>query len=77
MKLIRFGNSKKEKPGLLDSHGKRRDCSVLAADFNADFFAGGGLEKLRAANPDSLPEVPAEIRWGAPVARPGKVMQSA
>ena len=74
MKLIRFGNYKKEKPGLLDSHGKRRDCSALAADFNADFFAGGGLEKLRAVNPESLPEIPADVRWGAPVARPGKVI---
>jgi 2-keto-4-pentenoate hydratase/2-oxohepta-3-ene-1,7-dioic acid hydratase in catechol pathway len=74
MKLIRFGNFKKEKPGLLDNRGKRRDCSALVADFNADFFAGGGLEKLRLVDPESLPEVPADVRWGAPVARPGKVI---
>jgi 2,4-diketo-3-deoxy-L-fuconate hydrolase len=74
MKLIRFGNFKKEKPGLLDRHGKRRDCSAHVPDYNADFFAGGGLEKLCRVDPESLPEVPAEVRWGAPVARPGKVI---
>lgn len=74
MKLIRFGDFKKEKPGLLDEQGKRRDCSALVVDYNAGFFAGGGLEKLRSLNPESLPEIPAEVRWGAPVARPGKVI---
>ena len=74
MKLIRFGDFKKEKPGLLDRHGKRRDCSAHAADFNADFFAGNGLEKLRSLHPDSLPIIPEDVRWGAPVARPGKII---
>ncbi len=74
MKLIRFGNYKKEKPGLLDKHGKRRDCSAHVADFNADFFANGGLAELRALNPESLPEVSTDVRWGSPVARPGKVI---
>jgi 2,4-diketo-3-deoxy-L-fuconate hydrolase len=74
MKLIRFGTLKNEKPGLLDCAGKRRDCSAHFTDFNADFFAAGGLAKLRTLNPESLPEVPTDTRWGAPVARPGKVI---
>lgn len=74
MKLIRFGNYKKEKPGLLDAQGKRRDCSAHVTEFNADFFANGGLAELRALNPESLPEVPTDVRWGSPVARPGKVI---
>lgn len=74
MKLIRFGAFRQEKPGLLDRHGRRRDISSHVVDFNAEFFAGGGLEQLRALDPESFPEVPAGVRWGAPVARPGKVI---
>ncbi len=74
MRLIRFGEFKKEKPGLLDAAGKRRDCSAHVADFDADFFANGGLEKLRKLNLKSLPTVPDSLRWGAPVARPFKVI---
>ena len=74
MKLIRFGSFKKEKPGLIDRTGKRRDCSAHVTDFNADFFADNGLGKLHSLNLESLPEIPADVRWGAPVARPGKVI---
>lgn len=74
MKLIRFGNFRMEKPGLLDRQGKRRDCSAYFTDFNRDFFADNGLEKLRSLDLDSMPEIPENVRWGAPVARPGKVI---
>ena len=66
MKLIRFGAFKNEKPGLVDRAGKRRDCSAHVTDFNADFFASNGLAKLRSLNLESLPEIPADVRWGAP-----------
>ena len=74
MRLIRFGSFKKEVPGLLDAGGGRRDCSALVSDYDADFFTHDGLEMLRELNPAKLPEVPADVRWGAPVARPGKVI---
>src|SRR5690348_864501 len=74
MKLIRFGRFKRELPGLLDADGVRRDCSGHFTDYNTDFFANGGLEKLRSLEPAALPEVPKAERWGAPVARPGKVI---
>lgn len=74
MKLIRFGNLHREKPGLLDSNGIRRDCSSHVADYNMQFFDGGGLEKLIKLDTEKLPLVPEDARWGAPVARPGKVI---
>jgi 2-keto-4-pentenoate hydratase/2-oxohepta-3-ene-1,7-dioic acid hydratase in catechol pathway len=77
VKLARFGNSGGEKPALVDARGQRRDCSALAADFDRDFFRSGGLSRLAALSPaelDALPEVSTEARWGAPVARPGKVL---
>ncbi len=74
MKLIRFGPPGAEKPGLLVEE-KRLDCSAHVGDWNRDFFNAGGLERLRKlASAADLPAVPADARWGAPVARPGKVL---
>lgn len=74
MKLIRFGTHGREKPGLLAADGRRRDCSAHFFDWNRDFFAGGGLERLRRLDAARLPEVPEDARWGAPIARPGKII---
>lgn len=77
MKLARFGNPGSERPALVDARGRRRDCSALARDFDRAFFVSGGLSRLAALSPDkleALPEVDADARWGAPVARPGKVL---
>jgi 2,4-diketo-3-deoxy-L-fuconate hydrolase len=75
MKLIRFGEAGKEKPGILIGE-KRVDVSSIVADYNEAFFEENGLEKLKAAlasNP-SLPEVDAAVRLGSPVARPSKII---
>ncbi len=76
MKLIRFGSYRNEKPGILTADGQRKDCSAHFADWNNQFFQNDGLNKLRAlaAAPEKLPDVPSNVRWGAPVARPGKVL---
>ncbi|MFH6936670.1 fumarylacetoacetate hydrolase family protein [Flavobacterium sp. FlaQc-30] len=75
MKLIRFGEIGKEKPGVLINE-KRYDVSSIVSDFNESFFEENGLEKLQKAldsNP-SWPEVDASIRLGSPVARPSKII---
>lgn len=75
MKLIRFGEIGKEKPGVLINE-KRYDVSSIVSDFNESFFEENGLEKLQKAldsNP-SLPEVDANVRLGSPVARPSKII---
>lgn len=75
MKLIRFGEAGKEKPGILIGE-KRYDVSSIATDYNETFFEENGLEKLKKAlesNP-SLPEVTADVRLGSPVARPSKII---
>lgn len=75
MKLIRFGEIGKEKPGVLIGD-KRFDVSSLVSDFNESFFEDNGLEKLEKAlqsNP-VLPEVDQNIRLGSPVARPSKII---
>jgi 2,4-diketo-3-deoxy-L-fuconate hydrolase len=75
MKLIRFGEAGKEKPGILIGE-KRFDVSSIVTDYNETFFEENGLEKLKKAlesNP-TLPEVDANVRLGSPVARPSKII---
>jgi hypothetical protein len=38
MKLIRFGEQNEEKPGILDSNGKRKDVSHLFKDWDRACF---------------------------------------
>jgi 2,4-didehydro-3-deoxy-L-rhamnonate hydrolase len=78
MKLIRFGDFGHEKPGILDPQGHRKDLSGVFPDWDRAFFQQDGLARIRqylATNPaETLPDVPASARWGACVARPGKVI---
>jgi 2,4-diketo-3-deoxy-L-fuconate hydrolase len=76
MKLIRFGPPGQEKPGILTSSGKRKDCSAHFIDWNQEFFNSDGLEKLKQFAPsiEKLPDIADDVRWAAPVARPGKVI---
>ncbi len=75
MRLIRWGEPGREKPGLEGADGRRVDVSAHCADYDRAFFAGGGLERLRAiAAKGGLPAVPAGARLGAPIARPGKLV---
>jgi 2,4-diketo-3-deoxy-L-fuconate hydrolase len=77
MKLIRFGEPGREKPGVLLQDGTRLDASACAADYDEAFFAGGGLPRLRAwlqENERRAPRVDARERLGPPVARPSKII---
>lgn len=76
MKLIRFGEPGREKPGVILPDGRMVDASALTGDYDESFFGGGGVDALRAALGDgrSLPEVAAGTRLGPPVARPGKII---
>src|SRR4051812_42394173 len=77
MRLARFGAAGREKPAIVDASGTRRDCSAHFRDWDRDFFNRGGLDLLRRlldGDSAKLPEVPAGERWGACVARPGKVV---
>lgn len=77
MKLIRFGEPGKEKPGLLLDDGRRVDASAAARDYDEIFFGSGGLETLAqwsAENAAKAPEVDPKVRLGSPVARPSKLL---
>jgi len=72
MKLIRFGNPGEEKPGLIDAGGTARDLSAIVPDIAGATLSDEGLAALRAVDPASLPEVPADARLGACVGGTGK-----
>lgn len=76
MKLIRFGKSGLEKPGVLLGE-KRKDCSNYFEDWNRDFFLNDGLNKLQQLLEnigDTLPDVPENERWAACISRPGMIL---
>jgi 2-keto-4-pentenoate hydratase/2-oxohepta-3-ene-1,7-dioic acid hydratase in catechol pathway len=71
MKLVRHGDQGRERPGLLDADGQIRDLSAVCGDFDPAFFAGGGIDRLRAIDVKPLPTVAPGTRLGPCVARPG------
>lgn len=68
MKLVRYGPAEAEKPGLVDATGQLRDLSAHVSDIDAEAISPGGLERLAAIDPASLPTVRTEQRFGPPVA---------
>ncbi|MBJ9684044.1 MULTISPECIES: ureidoglycolate lyase [Burkholderia] len=72
MKLLRFGDKHREKPGLLDAHGQIRDLSVVVDDIAGDVLLPESLARLRDIPPSSLPLVEGTPRIGACVGRVGK-----
>lgn len=77
MKLIRFGPSGQELPGLILPDGRWIDASGFGSDYNEQFFGGDGLQRLAAwaaANAASAPTVNPSTRLGPCVARPSKIV---
>jgi 2,4-diketo-3-deoxy-L-fuconate hydrolase len=77
MKLIRFGEQGKEKPGLQLSDGSRIDASGFGGDYDEAFFASGGLARLASwlkSNQSSAPRVAPSARLGSAVCRPSKIV---
>ena len=76
MKLIRFGKDKNEKPGILNEQNERVDLSDFFEDWDSNFFASNGLEKLKntISSEHNLPKVPLNERWGPCIARPHKII---
>ena len=47
MKLIRFGNSKSEKPGILTDDGYRFDVSNFLSDYDENFYESDGIKRFK------------------------------
>ena len=77
MKLIRFGQAGAEKPGILLDNDTRIDATAFGEDYTEDFFATGGIERLQTwvkEHGSTAPVVANNVRLGAPIARPSKII---
>jgi 2-keto-4-pentenoate hydratase/2-oxohepta-3-ene-1,7-dioic acid hydratase in catechol pathway len=74
MKLVRYGLSGAEKPGLIDRQGILRDLSGEVEDIDGAALQPAALAHLASIEPARLPVVAGRPRLGASVARVGKVI---
>ncbi len=69
MKLVRYGESGTEKPGLLGPDQEIRDLSGVVDDIQGDVLSDAGLARLAALDPASLPRIEGLPRLGPPVSQ--------
>ncbi|MPY71208.1 MAG: 2-hydroxyhepta-2,4-diene-1,7-dioate isomerase [Alphaproteobacteria bacterium] len=74
MKLVRYGERGREKPGLIDAEGALRDLSGQVDDIGPAQVSPDGLAALARIDPASLPKVPGTPRLGAPLTGIPKIM---
>jgi 2-keto-4-pentenoate hydratase/2-oxohepta-3-ene-1,7-dioic acid hydratase in catechol pathway len=72
MKLLRYGQPGKEKPGLLDKSGEIRDLSEVITDVAGEALSPESLKRIGAIDSSSLPLVAGTHRIGPCVGRVGK-----
>ncbi len=76
MKLIRFGETGKEKTGVIIDDNYY-DTSSFGEDYNENFFESGGLSRLQKfveSHRGELSVISENTRLGSPVARPSKII---
>ena len=77
MKLIRKGQLGEEAPGLILKDGREVETSTFGEDYDEVFFETDGLQRLQEwvkENENDLPVFPEGERYGAPIARPSKIV---
>jgi 2,4-didehydro-3-deoxy-L-rhamnonate hydrolase len=76
MRLFRFGEEGKEKPGVL-IRDKKYDASAFGEDYGESFFATHGIARLQSwleKNETSLPLISDGVRVGPCFQRPSKII---
>ncbi len=74
MKLLRYGPSGAEKPGMMDAEGNIRDLSGQIDDVNGAHLSDAALARLTALDPNTLPIVDGNPRIGPCVGDIGKFL---
>jgi 2-keto-4-pentenoate hydratase/2-oxohepta-3-ene-1,7-dioic acid hydratase in catechol pathway len=72
MKLLRYGMSGNEKPGMLDDEGVLRDLSGIVDDIAGETLLPDNIERLRNLESKTLSEVEGNPRLGPCVGQIGK-----
>lgn len=71
MRLVRYGESGAEKPGLIDAENHLRDLSLEIDDIAGETLSRAHLDRIRALDPKSLPKADPSHRIGPCVGRVG------
>jgi len=74
MKLLRYGDPGRERPGLVDADGRIRDLSRVVPDIAGATLLPENLAKLRDTDASGLPEVAGKPRIGPCVGSVGKIV---
>jgi 2-keto-4-pentenoate hydratase/2-oxohepta-3-ene-1,7-dioic acid hydratase in catechol pathway len=77
MKLIRIGKLGKEKPAIYLGDNKYIDAGSFCKNYDEEFFGGGGIQKLNSWLKNNKHEellLSDDQRFGAPIARPSKII---
>jgi 2-keto-4-pentenoate hydratase/2-oxohepta-3-ene-1,7-dioic acid hydratase in catechol pathway len=74
MKLVRYGPKGREKPGMIDAHGRLRDLSAHCTDIGWNELSPSGQRRLSAIDPASLPLVKGTPRFGVPFTGISKIV---
>jgi 2-keto-4-pentenoate hydratase/2-oxohepta-3-ene-1,7-dioic acid hydratase in catechol pathway len=72
MKLLRYGDAGREKPGIVGADGTIRDLSAVIPDIAGETLLPAGIERLRALDTAKLPRVNEPVRLGPCVGKVGK-----
>lgn len=75
MRLVRYGEAGRERPGLLDGVGAIRSLAGHVDDVDARLLGdAAALATLAAIDPERLPVVESGVRLGCPLAAIGKIV---
>jgi len=75
MKLVRFGEIGRERPGLVAPDGRIHSLDGHIRDIDATLVGdAAACAKLAALDPTSLPRAPQDVRLGCPIAGIGKIV---
>src|ERR1700737_2181714 len=72
MKLLRYGDKNKERPGILNDDGRIHDLSDVVEDISRDALHPNSLKYLKSLDPSKLPGVEGSPRIGPCVGFVGK-----
>lgn len=77
MKLFRYGSKGLEKPGAFLDTGEQVDVSSFGEDYNQEFFAKNGMQRLKhwlVSNDKHCPQIEKKERYGPPLVNPSKII---
>jgi len=74
MKLVRYGEPGRERPGMIDANGALHDLADHVADIDGAALVPEALDMLRSLDPTALALVHGEHRLGPSVGKVGKVI---